>query len=115
MATVVIIPMLLLMVWMVMQLALGFHARNLVRAAAQDASTEAARNGAGVGIADSVAREVIGDTKVLTNLSVSADALPDRVTVLVTADVVSILPFVHMTARASASSPLEAFIAEPSR
>ena len=105
----------MLMIWTVLQLSFAFHARNLARAAAQDAATEAARNGSGPWVIDDVAHQIIGDTTLIHNVEVTASDDLDQITVVVTGDVVSIVPFLHLTARGSASAPIERFVPQPER
>jgi uncharacterized membrane protein len=113
-ATVIVLPAVLLSFWMVLQYALVQHARHVVQAAAQDAAIAAA---SGAGDPGSVAGGVVDGSagSITSNLSVSAGGDAASVTVTVSADVLRVFPIGSYSVSASASAPIERFIPEPER
>ena len=113
-ATVIVLPALLLSFWLILQYALVLHARHVVQVAAQDAAIAAASatddpRSVATGIVD---RSAGGIT---ANVGVAAGGDADRVTVTVSADVLQVFPIGSYSVEASASAPIERFIPEPER
>lgn len=113
---VILTPVLLLLVFVVVQGALVFHARSVVTAAAQDAtraaqvenSTAAAGQAAGAQILSGSSNLLVGET-----ISVSRGV--DQVTTTVSAEVTSVVPFWSPSVRAVVSGPIERFRPENER
>lgn len=113
MATVIVLPALLLSFWLVVQYSLAAHVRHVALAAAQDAAlAEASRPGTGASTADAILVSVASMT---SNVSVGADVGVDEVTVTVRADVLQVFPIGDFDVAASASAPVERFVAQPER
>jgi Flp pilus assembly protein TadG len=113
-ATVIVMPALLLSFWLILQYALVLHARHVVQVAAQDAAIAAASasddpESVASGIVDRAAGGITG------NVGVAAGSDADRVTVTVSADVLQVFPIGSYSVEASASAPIERFIPEPER
>lgn len=113
-ATIIVLPAVVISIWIGIQAALVAHARHVAQAAAQDAAVAgASRSGDPGGVAASLVDESVGG--VTSDVGVSVGGGADRVTVTVRADVVSIVPFASFTVSESASAPVEAFTPEPHR
>jgi Flp pilus assembly protein TadG len=113
-ATVIILPVVVIAAWLSIQAALVMHAQNVVRAAAEDAAVAAAsHSGDPRATARSLVEGSAGD--ITSDVSVNSDVGPELVTVTVTADVKSVVPFGSFTVTESASAPVEVFIPEPER
>ena len=113
MATVVVLPALLLSFWLVLQYAVAAHVRHAALAAAQDASLAAA---SGRGDPGATAQDVMASVgSMSSNVSVSSDAGPDAVTVTVRADVLQVFPIGDFDIAVSASAPVERFVPQPER
>jgi Flp pilus assembly protein TadG len=108
-ALVLILPVVLLAVMLVVQLALAFHARQVVTAAAQDAALAATAQGAATDTADTTARHVLDSAGrgLLHDQTVAATADGDRVHVTVTGTVASVVPGLELTVTGTSDSPVE--------
>ena len=115
-ATVIVLPALLLSFWLILQYALVLHARHVVQVAAQDAAIASASASASDD-AGSVATGIVERSAggITANVGVAAGGDTDRVTVTVTADVLQVFPIGSYSVEASASAPIERFIPEPER
>jgi uncharacterized membrane protein len=113
-ATVIVLPALLLSFWLVLQYALVVHARHAVQVAAQDAAIAAA---SGSGDPRSVASGLVDGTagSITSSVSVSTQGDAASVAVTVAADVLQVFPIGSYSVRASASAPVERFIPETER
>ena len=113
-ATVIVLPGLLLSFWLVLQYAFVAHVRHVAQAAAQDASLAAA---AGSGDPSAVARQVMADSvgTMTSGVRIAPQVGPDEVTVTVSADVLQIFPIGDFDVSVSASAPIERFIPQPER
>ncbi len=113
---VVLTPLILLLVLLVIQGALIFHARSVVTAAAQDA-TRAAQVENGTGAAGQAAGGQIlaGSANLLINESISVNRGVDQVTTTVTAQVTSLVPFWNPTVESVVVGPVERFRPENER
>ena len=113
-ATVIVLPALLLSFWLILQYALVLHARHVVQVAAQDAAIAAASASDDAGsVATGIVERSAGG--ITANVGVSAGGDTDRVTVTVSADVLQVFPIGSYSVEASASAPIERFIPEPER
>ena len=113
---VVLTPLTVFLVLFVVQMGLYFHARTVLNAAAQDGARAAqvldATSGDGVAAANQI---LDGSRSLLTVQALEVDAGPPTVTVSITADVVSVVPFWTRSATAQASGPKEFFRPEDER
>jgi hypothetical protein len=113
-ATVVVIPVVVLATWLSMQAALVMHAQNVVRAAAEDAAVAAAsRSGDPRSVASALVASTADDFT--SDVTVLVELDPGTVTVVVGAEVDRVVPFGSFSVSESASAPLEVFIAESQR
>lgn len=111
-ATLLMVPVVLLAMLLVVQFSLAYYARTVIAGAAQDGASAAARQNAvaedGITLADSLVSEAA--SSLLDSHTVTGIATDDVVTVQVTGEVVSLLPFFGtITIRASGSAPIERF------
>jgi Flp pilus assembly protein TadG len=113
---VVLTPLMVLLVMFVVQLGLHFHARTVLNAAAQDGARavqyEDGTSADGVAAADQILN---GSRSLLTVKSLDVDPGPPTVTVTITADLISVIPFWKGSITASASGPKEQFRPESER
>lgn len=114
-ATVIVFPVVLLLLMLVLQFALAFHAKAVVTAAAQDGN-RAAQLAAGDQIAgEHEATAVVAESasSLLRDVRVDVDVAADgrEVTTTVDGDVVRLLPIpgLRLQVQASASGPTETF------
>jgi Flp pilus assembly protein TadG len=113
-ATVIVLPALLIAVWLVLQYAFALHVRHGAQVAAQDAALAGAR--AGGNDPAMVARSLMASLgSAATNVSVSVARDAQRVTVTISADVIQIVPSGDYHVSESASAPIEVFIPEDER
>jgi hypothetical protein len=113
-ATVIVLPALLLSFWLVLQYALVAHVRHAAQAAAGDAALAAA---SGSGDPDATARNLIDDAvgSLTSGVRVSPSVGPDEVTVRVEVDVLQVFPIGDFDVSVSAAAPVERFVPEPDR
>lgn len=113
--TVILAPLTVFLVMFVVQMGLFFHARTVLNAAAQDATRavqlENATAADGQAAADAV---LAGSEGFLTVTSLTIDD-GDPVEVVITADVVSLVPFWSGSTSAASSGPKELFRPEDER
>ena len=113
MATVIVLPALLLSFWLVVQYAIAAHVRHVALAAAQDAALAAASDsGDAVATADGVMASVASMT---SGVEIAAASATGQVTVTVRADVLQVFPIGSFDVAVSASAPIERFVAQPER
>lgn len=113
-ATVIVLPAMLLAVWLVLQYAFALHVRHGAQVAAQDAALTAAR--AGGGDPASVAESLMASLgSAASNVTIAVVRDDQRVTVTVSADVIQIVPIGDYHVSESASAPIEAFVPEDER
>lgn len=111
---VLVVPIAMLLIFVVVQAALVFHAQALIDAAAQDG----AQAGQGVhGTEEAVhsaVHSVIGEGagNLLSNVDVSVQANPRRLSVTVRATVKSLIPGYNPTVSSIAAGPREVFVPE---
>ena len=108
-ALVLILPVVLLTLMVIVQLALAFHARQVVTAAAQDAALAATAQGAAPDTADVTARHVLdaAGRGLLHEPTVAVTADADRVHVTVSGTVASVMPGLELTVTGTSDSPVE--------
>lgn len=109
-ATVITFGLASTMVFFVIQVALLFHARSVVTAAAQDGVRAAQVENATTADAQNAASQILsGSTALLNNESVVVTESGDFVTVTVTADVTAVVFGMTGPVTASASGVIERF------
>ncbi len=111
-ATVIVLPCVLLAFWLVLQFAIVMHARHVAQAAAQDAAAAAAVGGDAHGTAASL-MDAAGAWVSGVGISMSSSARD--VTVHVRADVLQVFPLGSYSVEASGAAPIEEFISQPER
>lgn len=112
--TVLIVPIAMLLIFVVVQAALVFHAQALVDAAAQDGA-QAGQGAFGTEVAvHSAVHSIIGESagNLLSNVNVSVQANPWRLSVTVQATVKSLIPGYNPTVSSIAAGPREVFVPE---
>lgn len=114
MATVIVVPALLLSFWLVLQYALVAHVRHVAQTAAQDAALAAA---SGSGDAGGTAHAMMSESvaSLTSGVQVTPAVTADAVTVTVSADVLQVFPIGNFQVSVSASAPVERFIPQPER
>ena len=107
---VVLIPVVLMMVMVVIQMALVFHARSVVTAAATDAARAAQAEGGTEGDGQAVANQLVaGSDNLLTTITIDVNRAGGRVAVTIDADVVSLIPGWTPSVSAHIEGPIEQF------
>lgn len=105
-----------LMIFLTIQVAVGFHARSVVTSAAQDgvraAQVENATNADAVAAANQILN---GSSGLLEGQTVSAVRNGDQVTVRVTSNFSSLIPGLNGPVTATASGPVERFRSQAER
>jgi TadE-like protein len=111
---VIILPVVLLAVWLVLQLAMVMHVQHVAEAAAQDAALAA---GSASGDPQIVAADLMARSagSLSSHVRITSEATAARVTVVVRASVIQIFPFGDYSVMATASAPTEGFIPQPER
>ena len=115
--TVLVVPIAMLLIFVVVQAALVFHAQALVDAAAQDGA-QAGQGESGTEVAvRSAVRSIIGTSagNLLSDVDVSVQANPARLSVTVQAAVKSLIPGYRPTVSSTAAGPREVFVPEHRR
>ena len=111
--TVIVVPALLLLIMVVMQFGLWYHAQHVVQAAAQEgvraARAEGATDADGLDRAMAFVAQVGGDS--VSGAEVTSDRSLDAVTVRVSGKAPAVVPGLRLVVRAAAVSPLEEFTA----
>ncbi len=113
-SVVLLVPLVVLMVLLPAQLAMVWHANNVVEAAAVDGLRAAQGGGDG----PATAAGIIGGANrggLLDDVHIAVDAGPVTVTATVSGAVASILPVGGWRVTATASGPVERFIGEANR
>jgi len=109
--TVILVPVLLLLIMLVIQFGLWYHAEHVVQAAAQEGARAARAQGAtaedGKARAEQFVESVGGQS--VRSTSVTAERSPDTVTVRVSGEASMLVPGLHLNVSASATSPVEEF------
>ena len=111
--TVLLVPVLILLIMVVIQFGLWYHAQHVVQAAAQEGARAARSEGAtgeeGADRASAFLARV--GSRVVESPDVQAERLADSVTVRVEGHAPAVVPGLQLAVRASASSPTEEFSA----
>ena len=111
--TVIIVPALLLLIMVVIQFGLWYHAQHVVQAAAQEGARAARAEGAtaddGLDRAMAFVAQVGGES--VDGAEVTSERSPDAVTVRVTGKAPAVVPGLRLGVRAAAVSPVEEFTA----
>jgi uncharacterized membrane protein len=111
---VIILPVVLLAMWLVLQVAIVMHAQHVAQAAAQDAAVAAASDsGSPEAIARSLMQRSAGG--LTSGVGVSSGGDGEFVTVTVSASVVRIFPIGTYRVTETASAPIERFTPQPER
>jgi Flp pilus assembly protein TadG len=110
--TVLVVPIAMLLILLVVQAALVFHAQAIVDAAAQDGAFAGQGESGTEAVARTVAHSVIGTTSgsLLTNVDISVEPNSSRFSVTVQANVKSLIPGYTPTISSTAVGPRETFI-----
>ncbi|MGS0688850.1 TadE/TadG family type IV pilus assembly protein [Nakamurella sp. GG22] len=108
---VIIVPVVVVLTMVVLQFVLLWHGRHVAQSAAQSAARSAAayQSTAAVGQADGDAYLQQVAPNLLPGRSVQVNRDATTVTVTVTADVLTVIPFGSFTVDESAAAPVEAF------
>jgi Flp pilus assembly protein TadG len=113
---VILLPVVVTMVFLVIQAALVYHARSIVAAAAQDGARAAQAEGGTAADARAVAAAVLdGSTGLIPAPLITVEQTATDVEVTVWAAVRGPIPWLRATVRASAGGPVERFIPETER
>lgn len=111
--TVIIVPALLLLIMVVIQFGLWYHAQHVVQAAAQEGARAARAEGAtaddGLDRATAFVARVGGDS--VKGPEVTSERSADAVTVRVAGKAPAVVPGLRLGVRAAAVSPVEEFSA----
>jgi Flp pilus assembly protein TadG len=114
--TVILLPVVVTMVFLVIQAALVYHARSVVAAAAEDAARVAQAEGGTEGEARAVAFEVLaGSSGLVPSPAVTVERTATAVDVRVTGIVRGPIPWLHPTVTAHAGGAVERFVPESER
>jgi Flp pilus assembly protein TadG len=112
--TVILVPVLLLLIMVVIQFGLWYHAEHVVQAAAQEgvraARAEGSTSDAGRERAEQFLASVGGS--VIDGPQVESTRDGRQASVVVTGKAVAVIPGVHLDVRAHATSPTEDFEAD---
>lgn len=112
---VLLMPAVLLAVLVSVQVALFFHARQVVEAAAQEGLEAAQAEAATADVGRVEAESFLGDAGGIREAVVAVTRTASEVVVQVRGAAPNVLPFSVWTVEASATGPVERFIAEPDR
>ena len=111
----IIVPILVVLTLLVVQFVLVWHGRHVAQAAAQTAARSAAayqaQPAAGQAAGDDYLAEVAPNLLPGRSVSVTRDAA--GATVIVSADVLTVIPFADFHIQEQATAPLEIFVGTP--
>ena len=112
---VIIVPVIVVLTLLVVQFVLVWHGRHVAQAAAQNAARSAAayqaQPAAGQAAGDDYLAEVAPNLLPGRSVSVTRDAA--GATVIVSADVLTVIPFAAFHIQEQATAPLEIFVGTP--
>jgi hypothetical protein len=111
-ATVIVLPALLLSFWLVIQFAIAAHVRHVALAAAQDAALAAA---SGEDYQQAARNDLVAIDAMTSGVSVSAPSGVERKVVTVHAEVLRVFPIGSFDVTVSAAAPVERFVPQPER
>jgi Flp pilus assembly protein TadG len=108
---VLIVPVLLLLLLVVVQFGLWYHAQHVVQAAAQEGTRAARVEGATADDGSRRAELFLARSGggVVDDPAVLADRTADQIRVEVSGRAVAVIPGLHLTVNAAATSPTEEF------
>ena len=112
---VIIVPVIVVLTLLVVQFVLVWHGRHLAQAAAQTAARSAAAYQAQPAVGQAAGDEYLAEVapNLLPGRSVSVTRDAAGVTVIVTADVLTVIPFAGFHIQEQATAPLEIFVGTP--
>ncbi len=112
---VIIVPVIVLLTLLVVQFVLVWHGRHVAQAAAQTAAQSAATYQAQPGVGQAAGDQYLAEVapNLLPGRSVAVTRDATAVTVIVTADVLTVIPFAGFHIQEQATAPLEIFIGAP--
>ena len=112
---VIIVPVIVVLTLLVVQFVLVWHGRHLAQAAAQTAARSAATYQAQPAVGQSAGDQYLAEVapNLLPGRSVTVTRDAAVVTVIVTADVLTVLPFAGFHIQEQATVPLETFVGTP--
>jgi Flp pilus assembly protein TadG len=112
----IIAPVLLVLIFSIVHIGMLFHTRNVVNDVASAALREAELAGSSASQAETIGYSLAKDYgSALTVKSVSVTRKNGRVTVVVTADGIPIVPFLPTLIVRTVSGPVERFVSENDR
>lgn len=108
---VLVVPVLILIIFTIIQFGLWYHASDVVRSAAQEGAQAARVQGASASTGEATTRsfltQVAGST--VDDPTVTATRGIDTVDVTVRGKVASVVPYLHLNVSGHASAPVERF------
>jgi hypothetical protein len=109
------VPAAFLVLMLVVQAAIVWHARGVAEAAAQEGlrTAQAYQSTAAAGRLDTVRYLTQVAPRALSDPQVSVTRATKRVSVTVHARVISVIPFAHLAVTETASGPVETFVPAP--
>lgn len=112
--TVILVPVLLLLIMVVVQFGLWYHAEHVVQAAAQEGARAARAEGSSSDEGKARAERFLAATggSIIDQPVVVVTRDTDHASVLVTGKAVAVIPGLHLGVRARAESPTEEFDAD---
>lgn len=107
-STVFVMPVVLFMIMVVVQMALTWHAKTVVDAAASDALAAAqVDNGSNQAGIDTANNLLAGSQQLLTDVGITVDRQAETTNVRIQARVTNVVPFAPIYVHATASGPSE--------
>ena len=112
---VIIVPVIVVLTLLVVQFVLVWHGRHVAQAAAQTAARSAAAYQVQPTVGQAAGDEYLAEVapNLLPGRSVSVIRDATAVTVIVTADVLTVIPFAGFHIQEQATAPLEIFVGTP--
>lgn len=107
-------PVVLTLILVMVQVALTWHAKTIIDAAASDGLIAAQVDGGTEADGQEAATRLLSSStgQLLTDVSITIDRRPEATSVNVEAKVTNVLPFLPVTVHAVASGPTERFRSE---
>ena len=109
---VLVVPIAMLLILVVVQAALVFHARSIVDAASQSGALAGQGEPGSASAARSAIQSIIGESAegLLSDVDVSIQTTPSQLSVTVRASVKSLIPGYSPTVSSTAAGPREVFV-----
>jgi Flp pilus assembly protein TadG len=109
--TVIVVPVLLLLITLIFQFALWYHAEHVVQAAAEEGARAARLEGGTAADGQARAEDFLAHAgpNIVHDPTVTATRDPDVATVTVTGTAVEVVPGLHLPVRARAAGVVERF------